>query len=107
MNRSWAAVSSVLLFAIHIASAHAINLIVNGSFEEGAFIGDANTSWNSISVGETAVTGWIAGTNGLTGIRQLSLGPLMTVTGWLTSHSSVVMVQYRRPSQQWQAALIL
>ena len=47
-----------------VTSAHADNLIVNGSFENGTFYGGIGTSYNAVSAGGTVVTGWVAGTNG-------------------------------------------
>lgn len=36
------------------------DLIVNGSFELGDFIGDPDTAFNSLPAGSTAITGWTA-----------------------------------------------
>jgi choice-of-anchor C domain-containing protein len=50
------------------------NLIVNGSFEQGNFIGDVHTSYNSIGPGGTAVTGWMT-TEGFDWHQAVEFGP--------------------------------
>ena len=73
MNRTRVLASAFLLAAA--APTHAANLIVNGSFEEGAFVGGTTTSWNGIPDGGTAVTGWVAGTNGFDWHQAVEFGP--------------------------------
>ncbi len=73
MNRTRLLASAFLLAAA--APTHAANLIVNGSFEGGAFLGGTSTSWNGIPDGGTAVTGWVAGTNGFDWHQAVEFGP--------------------------------
>jgi choice-of-anchor C domain-containing protein len=62
---------NTLLFAVAVlctisfvsANAHAANLIVNGSFEQGTWLG--NYSWYRVAPGSTDMTGWIIGGAGI------------------------------------------
>ena len=57
------------------ASAQTGNLLVNGSFEEGSFTGDARTSYNHVGPYGTVVTGWVGLANGFDWHQPVEFGP--------------------------------
>jgi|GEM_PF-1141395 len=52
-----------------------INLIKNGSFEDGYFVGDTNTSFNHIPIGSTNVIAWYPTENGFDWHQAIEIGP--------------------------------
>ena len=56
-NTTKSALIGATLLACAMPSAHAVNIIVNGSFESGNFIPNVNTSMQ-LNPGDTNLTGW-------------------------------------------------